>query len=65
MTFIYRIIERDTKTNERKIVWEWLFTKETAAGAAETAMQALNSYRYDRSKAERYAYSLWEDIKEA
>lgn len=62
MIFIYRIIERNTETNERKIVWTQKFTKETANSASEIAMQLLNRYRNDRSKAERYAYSLWEDI---
>lgn len=66
ITFIYRIIERNTDTNERKIVWSQKFTKETANAASEIAMQLLNRYRNDRSKAERYAYALWEDIyKEA
>ena len=65
MIFIYRIIERDTEDDERTVVWEREFTKETRAEVTESAMLVLNSYRNDRSKAERYAYSLWEDIKEA
>ena len=65
MIFIYRIIERDTEDDERTVVWEREFTKETRAEVTESAMLVLNSYRNDRSKAERYVYSLWEDIKEA
>lgn len=65
MTYIYRIIERDLEDGERMIVWERSFTKETAAEVSESAMRVLKSYRNDRSKAQRYAYSLWEDIKEA
>ncbi|MEE1163289.1 MAG: hypothetical protein UHU21_06300 [Lachnospiraceae bacterium] len=65
MIFIYRIIERDMVNDERMIVWERSFTKETAAEVTKSAMRVLNSYRNDRSKAQRYAYSLWEDIKEA